>query len=105
MNWPANPVGIGPILRKPRKPFNPNTRNLSPNKKREPLELRFSFLLSPKITRHGYSRSFSLNSLSRIDRTHAAKTLVLKRLMNFRFGVHHERTVARDWFIQRHTRY
>src|SRR5207249_2881616 len=40
---------------------------------------------------------------SRANRAHPAPTVILKRLMDFYLGVHHEGAVARDWFIQRHT--
>src|SRR2546429_2530579 len=40
---------------------------------------------------------------SRVNRAHPSSTIVFKRLMNFCFGVHHERSIAGDWFIQRHT--
>src|SRR5882724_3569376 len=40
---------------------------------------------------------------SRVNRTHPSSTIVFKRLMNFCFSVHHERSVADDWFIQRHS--
>src|ERR1700754_4512764 len=34
MNCPANPVGIGPMLRKFKKPLRPKTTQISPNKSR-----------------------------------------------------------------------
>src|SRR5712691_5148630 len=34
MNWPASPVGIGPMLRKFKNPFRPNTTKIGPSKRR-----------------------------------------------------------------------
>ena|ERR1051325_4877325 len=50
----------------------------------------FPFLITP-----------SLMLQSRFNRAHPASTVIIKCLMDFRFGVHHERSIARDWLIQR----
>src|SRR5258705_2547368 len=38
---------------------------------------------------------------SRFNRAHSAPTVIFKRLMDFCLCVHHERSVTRNWFIQR----
>src|SRR5712691_3918332 len=40
---------------------------------------------------------------SRVNHTHPTQTVIFNRLTDFRLRVHHERSVARDWFVQRHT--
>src|SRR4029078_10991730 len=40
---------------------------------------------------------------SKVNRAHSAPTVIFKRLMNFILCVHHERSVAHDWLIQRCT--
>src|SRR6266446_6185270 len=41
---------------------------------------------------------------SRINRAHPALLVVFKSLPDFRLRVHHKRPVARDWFVQGHSR-
>src|SRR6266852_4354113 len=42
--------------------------------------------------------------ISRINRAHPALLVVFKSLTDFRLRVHHKRPVARDWFVQGHSR-
>src|SRR5207302_6335086 len=39
---------------------------------------------------------------SRVNRTHSALLVILNRLPDFSFGVHHKWPIARDWFVQGH---
>src|SRR5438093_4883620 len=40
---------------------------------------------------------------SRVNRTQPALLVIFNRLTDFRLRVHHKRSVARHWFVQRHS--
>src|SRR6185436_18918731 len=91
MNWPARPVGIGPIGMKFKNPLSPNTKKISPSKRRA---------INAAILIYIPPTSF-LSILGYL--THLAVLVIFNRLKDFFPCVHHEWTIASDRFVQWYT--
>src|SRR6266404_7862976 len=114
-NCPANPEGIGPMLRKLRNPFSPNTTKISPSSNRA---IKVKIFILTFLSHCGLSSSLLkilsvvkaedlyqrtvIDGASGVNRSHSALLVIFNCLTNFAFGVHYKRTVARDWFVEGH---
>src|ERR1044071_2191756 len=100
MNCPARPVGIGPMFRKPRKPFSPKTINISPNRIRA-IKVTILITSSELVAIVRLQRGKPVAS-ALIDSylTHPTQPEIFKRLTNLSLRVHHEWTIARYGLVQ-----
>src|SRR5438309_4548176 len=109
MNCPANPEGIGPMLRKFKNPFSPNTTKVSPSRRRAIKTTIFILLSFPKTGFVRFSSSEDtdythiFDDHSRVNRAHPAQLVIFNCLTDFTFRVHYKRPVACDGFVQWHS--